>query len=586
MHVATMKRRHGEREYVYHLLRQSFREGGKVRHRTLGNLSHLPPEVIELVRQALRGDATTATTGVPAGGARSPGAGAHGPAAGVEIIRSLPHGHVAAVMSASAQLGFPALLGPACTERDLALALIVARVVRPGSKAATSRWWRHATLGVDLCLERADADDCYRAMDWLLERQDAIERELAARHLEEGGLVYYDVSGSYLEGRNCELAARGYSRDGKRGKLQVVYGIVADKDGRPVACRAHPGNTADPATLAEVVRTLRGGFALEQVVVVGDRGMITQARIDALKRQDGVEWITSLRSPQIAALVAEGAIQLSLFDEQNLAEITHPDYPGERLVVCKNHALESERARKREALLCATEADLSRVAAMVEAGRLKDAAKIGLRAGRVVNRHKMAKHFDLQIADGSFSYERRDAQVLAEAALDGIYVVRTRVGKDRLDTAGVVGAYKDLAHVERAFRSMKSVDLEIRPIHHRLAGRVRSHLLICMLAYYLTWHLRRAWAPLTFTDETPPKRLDPVTKAKRSSAATTKASRGRTTDSEPAHSFGEVLEILATLTRNTLRLPGATEVEVLANPIPLQAKAFELLGATILTRLR
>lgn len=584
MHVATIKRRHGEREYVSHLLRQSFREDGKVRHRTLGNLSHLPAEVIELVRQALRGEKAAAEERhADAGGA---GVATSGSVGGIEVLRSLPHGHVAAVMGEAERLGFPAILGPACRERDLALALIVARVVRPGTKSATTRWWCHTTLGVDLGLERTGADDCYRAMDWLVERQDDIERELASRHLHEGGLVYYDVSGSYLEGRKCELGARGYSRDGKRGKLQVVYGIVADKDGRPVACRAHPGNTADPATLADAVGALRDSFGLQKVVVVGDRGMITQARIDVLKKLEGVEWITSLRSPQIAALVAHGAIQLSLFDEQNLAEIEHPDYPGERLVVCKNPALEDERARKREALLSSTEADLLKVAKMVESGRLKDPAKIGLRTGRVVNRHKMAKHFDLEITEGHFRYRRREEGVSQEAALDGIYVVRTRVAKDRLDAAGVVRAYKDLANVEKAFRSMKSVDLEIRPIHHRLAARVRSHLLICMLAYYLTWHLRRAWAPLTFTDENPPLRTDPVIKAERSSGAGRKASTGKTAAKEPAHGFGEVLEILATLTRNTLRLPGATEVEVLANPIPLQAKAFELLGVSIKTRLR
>jgi len=585
MHVATMRRRHGEREYVYHLLRQSFREGGKVRHRTLGNLSHLPPEVIELVRRALRGE-EAARDGTASGGGSPPSAGARAPEGGVEVVRSLPHGHVAAVMAEAQRLGFPELLGPACRERDLACALIVARVVRPGSKAATSRWWRHTTLGVDLGLARAGPDECYRAMDWLLSRQEAIEQQLAARHLEQGGLVYYDLSGSYLEGRLCELGARGYSRDGKRGKLQVVYGIVADREGRPVACRAHPGNAGDPATLAEAIRTLREGFGLARVVVVGDRGMITKARIEALRGLQGVEWITTLRPPQIAALVAQGAIQLSLFDQQNLAEIAHPDYPGERLVVCRNPLLEIERARKRDELLLATERDLAKVTAQVEAGRLKDPGKIGLRAGRVLHRHKMAKHFALQIAAGSFRYERRDTEVAAEAALDGIYVVRTCVGEDRLDAAGVVGAYKDLSHVERAFRSMKSVDLEIRPIHHRLAGRVRAHLLICMLAYYLTWHLRRAWAPITFTDEAPPKRVDPVAKAERSPAATRKARRGRTQDGEPAHGFGEVLDILATLTRNTLRLPGATEVEVLASPIPLQARAFELIGATIPTRLR
>ncbi|MEW6583443.1 MAG: IS1634 family transposase [Actinomycetota bacterium] len=574
MHVATIRRRHGEREYVSYLLRQSFREGGKVRHRTLGNLSHLPAEVIDLVRRALRGEPVA---DVPGGGGTTLGA--------VEVARSLPHGHVAAVMSGARRRGLPEILGPACRERDLALALIVARVVRPGSKAATCRWWRHTTLGVDCGLERADADDCYAAMDWLLACQGDIEKRLAARHLAEGGLVYYDVSGSYLEGRTCPLGARGYSRDAKRGKLQVVYGLVCDAGGRPVAVRAHPGNAGDPATLAEAVRAVREQFGLSRVVVVGDRGMITQARIDALTAQAGVGWITTLRAPQIAALVAEGAIQMSLFDERGLAEITHPDYPGERLVVCRNPSLLAERARKRGELLAATEKDLARVAAQVAAGRLKDPGKIGLRAGRVLHRHKMAKRFVLDIAPGRFSYARKDDALAAEEALDGIYVVRSSVAEDELDAADLVRAYKDLSHVERAFRSLKSVDLEVRPIHHRLEDRVRAHLLICMLAYYLTWHLRRAWAPITFTDEARPTRKDPVAKAERSPAATRKARRGRTQDGQIAHGFREVLDILATLTRNTLRLPGAAEVEVLATPSPLQARAFELLGATIPARL-
>lgn len=581
MHVATIKRRHGEREYVSHLLRQTYRQGGKVRHRTLGNLSHLPLEVIELVRGALRGEAP----GGAGPGAGGP-AGESGVGAGaIEVSRSLPHGHLAAITGVAHRLGFPELLGPASRERDLACALICARVARPGSKAATARWWAHTTLGVDLGLERASPDDCYRAMDWLLARQGAIEAELAGRHLGEGGLVYYDLSGSYLEGRRCPLAARGYSRDGKRAKAQIVYGLLCDPEGRPVAVRAHPGNTADPATLGEAVEDLRGRFGLERVVVVGDRGMITSARIRALKGRGGVDWITALRAPEIKALAGAGAIQLSLFDEANLAEISSPDYPGERLVVCRNPALGAERARKRAELLAATEADLLRLQAQVEAGRLKDPAKIGLRAGRVADRFKMAKHFTLLIGEGRFSYARKTEQIAAEGALDGLYVIRTSLSAERLGAAAVVGAYKDLARVERAFRSLKSVDLEVRPVHHHLSERVRAHLLLCTLAYYLTWHLRRALAPLTFTDEQPPERADPVARAERSEAARAKASRGRTADGLVAHGFGELLDILGTLTRNTLRLPGAGEVEVMATPNPIQRRAFELLGFPIPQRL-
>ena len=586
MHVATIKRRHGDREYVSHLLRHSYREDGKVRHKTLGNLSHLPPEVVELVREALRGGG--AGPGSPEGPDAAGGGGEPGGQGGrgqIEVTRSLPHGHLAALVGLADRLGLVEMLGPACRERDLALAMICSRVMRPDSKAACARYWRHTSLGEDLGIQSAGPDECYRAMDWLVARQDQIEAQLAARHLGEGELVYYDLSGSYLEGRRCPLAARGYSRDGKQGKLQITYGLVCDPEGRPVAIKAHPGNTADPATLGVAVSALRERCGLSRVVVVGDRGMITSARVRALRDLGGVDWITALRGPEIKALAAGGQLQLSLLDEADLAEVSSPDYPGERLVVCLNRALRSERARKRLELLEATEADLERLVARVKAGRLKDPGKIGLAAGRVVDRFKMRKHFDLEIGPGQFAYRRKAEQVSAEAALDGLYVIRSSVAGERLGAGELVGAYKGLARVERAFRSIKSVDLEIRPVHHHLEGRVRAHLLICMLAYYLTWHLRRAWAPLTFTDQAPPERTDPVAKAARSAAATRKASTGRTTDGLAAHSFGEIIDILGTLTRNTLRLPGAGQIEVLATPNDIQRRAFELLELPIPMRL-
>ena len=560
--MATIRRRHGNREYTTHLLRQSFREQGKVRHRTLANLSYLPDPLIELLRQGLRGGAV--------------GLGEAGP---VEVVSSTPHGHVAAVAAFARTLGLPELLGPPGRDRDLAFALIVARVIRPGSKAATSRWWGRTTLGPDLGVERADPDDCYGAMDWLLQRQDDIETALGTRHLGEGGFVYYDVSSSYLEGRHCELGARGYPRDpGGGGKLQIVYGLVCDRAGRPVAIRAHTGNTADPSTLQTAVEAIKERFGVADAVLVGDRGMITEARIEALREVGGIGWISALRAPAIRSLVQAGAFQPSLFDEVNLAELTHPDYPGERLVCCRNPALGTDRARKRSELLAATEAALAKVVASVQAGRLRRPEKIGIRVGRILNRHKMGKHFSVEIAEGSFLYTRKAHAIAAEAALDGIYVIRTSVPAERLSAAEVVTAYKDLAHVEQAFRSIKTVDLQVRPVHHRLADRVRAHLLICLLAYYVAWHLKRAWAPLTFKDEDPPDRTDPVAKADRSAAATAKARTGRTAEGLAAHSFGEIIEILAELPRNVVRVGGAVEVEVLTTPTEMQRRAFQLLG--------
>jgi hypothetical protein len=501
----------------------------------------------------------------------------------LEVTRSLPHGHVAAVWAMARKLGFPALLGPTSPQRDLAMALIVARVCRPDSKLATTRWWQDTTLAADLGVADASTDQVYAAMDWLFDRQDKIQRRLARRHLEPGGLVYYDLSSSWVEGRCCPLAAHGYSRDGKRGLAQIEYGLVTDPDGRPVAVEVFAGNTGDPATLAGTVTRVRDRFGIGRVVLVGDRGMLTSARVEALGELGGVGWITTLRAPAIAALADAGVIQPSLFDQTSLAEVAHPDYPGERLVVCRNPLLGAERARKRTELLAATQTELDKVVAAVQAGRPADPATIGVKVGRVLGRFKMAKHFTLDIAEGRFAYALNQPAIDAEAALDGIYVVRTSMAASELGAAGVVEAYKRLAGVERDFRSLKTVDLELRPIHHHLGQRVRAHVLVCMLAAYLVWHLRKAWAPLTFTDETPPTRSDPVARARRSPAATRKAATQQTADGIPAHSFQTLLEHLATLTRDDITFTGPTRtaIQKLTTPTPTQRKAFQLLQAVI-----
>ena len=563
VHVAKVVRKYKDTEYVSHLLRRTYREDGKVRHETLGNISALPAEAIEVLRASLAGK-TLLVAGE-----------------GFEIVRSIPHGHVAAVWAQAKQLGLGELLGAPCAERDLAIALVVARVCRPASKLATTRWWLTTTLAGDLGVADASTDDVYAAMDWLAERQEAIEARLARRHLADGDLVLYDLSSSWVEGSHCALAARGYSRDAKAGRAQIEYGLMTDASGRPIAVEVFAGNTADPTAFISAVEVVRGRFGLGQVVMVGDRGMITSARIDAIRALGGLGWITSLRAPAVRALADSGALQLSLFDETNLAEISgHPDYPGERLVACRNPALATQRSRKRDELLAATDSLLAPIAASVTAGRLVGADKIGLRVGKVINRHKMAKHFTLDITDTHFGHTRNGAAIAAEAALDGIYIVRTSVDTDRLDAAAVVDAYNGLKVVEADFRSLKAIDLDLRPIRHWTNQRVRAHVFICMLAAYLVWHLRQAWAPLCFTDEQPPARADPVAAAQRSTRATTKASRKRTDDDHPPHSFATLLDELATLTRNQLRA-GNTTIEILATPTPLQRKAFELIGTTV-----
>jgi Transposase DDE domain len=568
VHVTTQRRHYTgkdgrERVYETHLLRRSWREDGKVRNETVANLSKLPAETIDLVRRSLAGERF-----IPA-------------AQQAQVVRSLPHGHAAAVHVMARLLGFPALLGPPGPERDLAYALVISRALRPASKLSTIAWWDDVTLGADLGVAGASTDDVYAAMDWLAARQDGIEKELARRHLRDGGIAMFDLSSSWVEGSHCELAAYGYSRDGKRGKAQIEYGLLTDKDGRPVAVRVFAGNTGDPKTFPDAVDAVRGSFGLEQMIMIGDRGMITSARIADLRQLEGMAWITCLRSPAIKKLMAgDGPLQLSLFDEQDLAEISSPEFPGERLIACRNPFLAAERARKREDLLAATEDDLGTIAAQVTAGRIKDPGKIGLKAGRVLNKRKMAKHFLLDIAEGRVTWQRDQASIDTEAATDGIYVIRTPVPAETLDAAGTVAAYKGLARLERDFRSIKADDLDLRPVWHRLEDRVKAHVLICMLACYLTWHLRQAWAPLTYADEHPPARANPVAPARRSPSAAAKAARKTGPGKQPLRSFRGLLTHLATLTRNDLRY-GDVTIPALAEPTPDQRQAFDLIGAPI-----
>ena len=588
MHVARIRSAYTDkqgqrREYESRYLRRTYRDGGKVRHETLGNLSGLPETMIDSIEAVLKGTAL-----VPA-------------ARAVTILRSLPHGHVAAVHAMAVKLGLPALLGPACGDRDLALALIVSRVVAPASKLSTLTWWDDTTLGADLGAAAATTGRIYAAMDWLEHRQDAIEAKLAARHLapqaNPSKMALFDLSSSWLEGRHCPLAARGYSRDAKKGKLQIEYGLLTDPQGRPVAVRVFPGNTGDPGAFTEIVTVVRDKFRLAKMVMVGDRGMITSARIQAMnQRGDGTqrpdadtyEWITALRAPAIRKLMADdGPLQLSLFDEQDLAEITSPDFPGERLIACRNPVLAADRARTREELLAATEKLLAPLLARVRAGRLRGAGEIGVEVGKVITRYKTGKHFEVTITDDSLAIERRQDRIDAEAALDGFYVLRTPVPARELDAAAVVTAYKNLKYVERDFRHIKSDDLDLRPVFHRLEERVKAHVLICMLACYLTWHLRRAWAPLTYTDQDPPAQGNPVTPARRSATAQAKASGQHDAAGRPYHSFRGLLEHLATLTRNQVRFTGTrATVPVLAEPTSAQREAFDLIGVPIPLTLR
>jgi len=570
MHVARNRRTYvaksgEERVYESVLVRRTYRDGGRVRHETLANLSALPAEAVAAIEATLKGDRL-----VPAGQA-------------VQITRSVPHGHVAAITAMAEKLGLPALLGPACRQRDLALALVISRVTSPGSKLSTLAWWADTTLGPDLAVAGASTDEIYAAMGWLAGRQDAIEAKLAARHLAPEAnpqrMALFDLSSSWVEGRCCPLAARGYSRDAKKGKAQIEYGLLTDPEGRPVAVRVFPGNTAGPAAFTEIVQVVRERFGLEQMVMAGDRGMITSARIAALKDLPGMDWLTALRAPAIAKLAADdGPLQMSLSGQQDLAEITHPDYPGERLIACRNPALAADRARKREELLAATENLLAPIITRVAAGTLAGAGAIGVAVGKVINRYKTGKHFDVTIADTSLAITRKQDQIAAEAALDGLYVLRTSVPASHLGAPGVVTAYKNLARVERDFRIIKADDLDLRPICHRLEDRVKAHVLICMLACYLSWHLRKAWAPLTFTDEHPPARKSPVTPARRSA----QASRQHDEYGHPYRSFRGLLDHLATLTRNQVRFAGSqATVAMLSEPTSDQRDAFQLIGSAI-----
>ncbi len=572
MHIDQAGRQYttvdGERRaYPCHLLRRSFRdEQGKPRKETLANLSALPPEAIDALRKVLKG-----ATLVDADAA-------------FETERSVPHGDVAAAHVMATQLGLRKLLGPASRERDIAYALILSRAVAPKSKLSTARWWwtGDTTLGADLGVADASTDEVYAAMDWLLGRQPDIEAQLAKRHLCAGGIAMFDLSSSWVEGRRCELAAFGHSRDGKRGRPQIEYGLLTCPAGRPVAIEVFAGNTSDAISFKTAVARVRDNFGIEKIILVGDRGMITTTRIKELRECEGMDWITALRAPAIAALASDdGPLQLSLFDTHNLAEITHPSYPGERLICCRNPVLADERARKREALLVATEKDLAKIAMSVQAGRLTGADKIGERIGKVIGKHKVGKHFLREVTDSTFTYRRDEDKIRAEAALDGIYVIRTSVTDGTLNSAETVTAYKNLKHVERDFHIIKADDLDLRPIHHYLNERVRAHVLICMLAAYLTWHLRDALAELTFTDQHLPDRDDPVAPAQRSPQAKSKDATKHTPDGLlPLHRYKDLLGHLSTLDRQVINF-GGQRIEKITTPTPLQRRVFELLGASV-----
>ena len=563
------------------LLRESYRDGKSVRKRTLLNLTRWPAEHVEGLRGGLKGGVV-----LPPG--EQPFA----------IERSLPHGAVAAVLGAARAVGVDHLLAPKNAEepnrpRDLVMAMIVGRVIAPASKLATAKALDPATaassLGVELALGEVGEDELYAALDWLLERQGSIEAALAKRHLKGGTLVLYDVSSSYVEGRCCPLAKRGYNRDGKKGKAQIVYGLLCAPDGCPVAIEVFEGNTADPMTLADQVTKLKRRFAIDHIVLVGDRGMITQARIEQDLRPAGFDWITALRAPALRELVGGGHLQMSLFDERDMAAITSPDFPGGRLIVCRNPDLARERARKREDLIAATERDLAKIAARVtrKIRPLRGAAEIGMAVGAVLDKHKMGKHFDATIADARLIYAQKSEQIAREAALDGLYAVRTSLPEDTLADAAAVKAYKSLSQVERAFRCLKTVDLHVRPIYHWLQDRVRAHVFLCMLAYYVEWHMRARLAPMLYDDDDKAAaealRASPVAKAQRSPAALAKSATGRAADGAPVHSFQSLLADLSTLTRNTVATALAPDrpFTILARPTPIQQKAFDLLAIPI-----
>jgi len=575
VHVATTRRKYKGKVYETHLLRRTYREGGKVKHETVGNISHLPLEVIEVVRRALKGEIFA------------------GVEQDIEVTRSLPHGHVAAVLGMIKKLRLDEVLSAErCRDRDLVLGMIVSRLLAPTSKLATARGLGAETLctslGDVLRIESAQVSELYGAMDWLIARQAEVEGALGAQHLSNGSLVLYDVTSVYLEGRKCPLAHFGHNRDGKKGKKQIVFGLLCTSEGCPVAVEVFEGNSADPKTLACQIRKLRIRFGLSRVVVVGDRGMITEARLrEDLRSEDGVEWITALRAPAIRKLVRNNSLQLSLFDEKDLAEISDPDYPAERLVVCKNPLLAHERSRKREDLLQSTEKRLNKVveATMRQTRRLKGKEKIALRVGKILDQFKVAKHFRIEIGEESFRYCRNHEAITQESSLDGIYVIRTSVSPDAMSAADAVRAYKGLSRAERAFRSLKNMDLKVRPMFHWTAARVRSHVLLCMLAYYVEWHMRGALAPMLFEDHdragAEALRDSVVAPAKRSLSAVRKIRTGKTRDGFPVHSFQTLMADLGTLAKNRIQIrkTGAT-FDLYTTPTPVQKKAFELLGVS------
>ncbi|GBC58975.1 mobile element protein [Stutzerimonas stutzeri] len=565
-HVVTTTRKYKDRVYHTHLLRRSYREGGTVKNETLGNLSHLPDALVDIIRRSLQGE-----TFVPV-------------AQAFEITCSRAHGHVQAVQTAMQRLGLASLIAAKpCRERDVVLAMVASRIVAPQTKLATTRWWHTTTLAEDFAVSDASESDLYAAMDWLLQRQGTIEKKLAARHLSAGGLVLYDLSSSYFEGTTCPLAKRGYSRDGKHGTLQVNYGLLTDARGCPVAVSVHEGNTADSQTFLPEVQRLRADFGIERMVMVGDRGMVSQKAIDEMRNAEGIGWITALKSVSIRALVEQGQLQLGLFDERNLLELSSPDYPGERLMACRNPQLAKLRAHKREELLSATETALEKIKARVGTAKLAGKDAIGVAVGKVINQYKVAKHFDLEIGEAAFAFRRKADSIAAEAALDGLYIIRTSVPSKEMTAADCVRNYKSLANVERAFRSLKTVDLKVRPIHHRLADRVRSHIFLCMLAYYVKWHMREAWRELMFADSDQAAKAsrDPVAPAVRSETALEKVARHTLDDDSPAHSFATLMAELATIVRNTCRTPQAAEIaptfDILTMPNAKQQRALELL---------
>jgi transposase len=565
-HVVTTTRSYKGTVYRTHLLRRSYREDGKVKNETLGNLSHLPESLIEIIRRSLQGE-----TFVPLGQA-------------FEVIGSRSHGHVQAVTLAMQRLDFASLLGSKPSrERELVLAMVASRIVAPHTKLATTRWWHTSTLAEHFGVADATEDDLYAAMDWLLARQDAIQKKLAARHFSDGGLVLYDLSSSYFEGTTCPLARLGHNRDGRKGLLQVNYGLLTDARGCPVAVSVYEGNVADSATFLPEVQRLREQFGIEQLVMVGDRGMIGHSSIAELRQMNGIGWITALKNASIRSLVEQGQLQLGLFDERNLLELSSPEYPGERLVACRNPQLAKLRALKREELLAATEKNLRAIKDRVDAGKLKGADAIGLRVGKVVNQYKVAKHFELVIDERSFTFARKHEAIAAESALDGIYVIRSSVDAQHMDAADCVRNYKALANVERAFRSLKTVDLKVRPIHHRAADRVRAHILLCMLAYYVEWHMREAWRELMFADidQVAKATRDPVAPAVRSQSALDKAAGHTVDDGTPAHSFSTLMAELGSIVRNICRTPSAGSdaptFDILTTPNPTQRHALDLI---------